>query len=75
MFSLWKESSLSSTSIDDQHDTSDKVELEVPTQGGVTASSLPHSSSEVHINKLDSSTSSFDEPYIEDTNSIAYDRP
>ena len=75
MFSPRKESTFSSSIIGDHHDSNDKVELEFPTQGRVTTSTLPYSSSEVHIDALDSSTSSPDEPEVEDTYSIARDRP
>jgi len=70
VFSLRKESIVGTT----DHDSNDKVELEVPTQGGATPSSLPHSSSRVHIDEPNSSTSSPDEPQVEDICSIAHDR-
>ena len=44
MFSIGKESTLSSSSTCDQQNTSDKVLLEVTIQGEATPSSLPHSS-------------------------------
>jgi len=75
MFSPGKESIVSLTSTGDHHDTGDKVELQVPTQGGVTTSTLPHSSSMVQINEPELSTSSPDKPQVEDMHSIAYDRP
>ena len=62
MFSTRKESIVFFTSTGDHHDTSDKMELEFPTQGGATSSSLLHLSSEVHIDEPDSSSSGPNEP-------------
>ena len=70
MFSLGKESTVSSTNTGEHHDTSDKVELEVLIQGGSTTSTLPHSNDKVHIDKLNLSTPSLDKPQVEDTYSI-----
>jgi len=62
VLSYGKESIVSSTGIGDRHDSSVKVELGVPTQDGVTTSSLPCSRSKVHTDMPYSSTSSPDEP-------------
>lgn len=75
MFSPRKESTVSSTRTGDHHDTSGKVELDVPAQGGVTTSTIPHSSSDVHIDEPNSSTSSPDERQVKDTYYIGRDRP
>ena len=62
MFSPRKQSTVWSTSASDICDTNDKVELEVPTNGVHTTSSLPHASDEVHINEPEGSTSGLNKP-------------
>jgi len=73
MFSPGKESTLSSIGAGDLYDTSDKVELEVPTQGGGMTSTLPYSTDEVPIDEPRRSTSSPDESQVKDTYFIARD--
>ena len=57
------------------HDTNDKVVFEVPTNGGAIPYFLPHSICQVHIDEPHSSTSSPNEPQVEDIYSIARDKP